>query len=214
MERTLNLLDKAGQLDNTIEVVTSDHGMPFPRSNASLYDYSSRVPLAVSWPRGIPASRTVDDFIGLSDMAPTFLGAAGLERHQDMTARSLLTILNSSKSGRVDSSRDTAYFAMERHDGCRRVGKGYACRAIRTADYPNIRNFEPTRWPSGSANVADRARGIPYREIDSSPIKTFMMENRGDPSVNRLAELAFGTRPGHELYDVRTDPGQLCDIAT
>ena len=131
-----------------------------------------------------------------------------------MTARSLLPILQSSESGQVDSSRDTAFFAMERHDGCRRGGKGYPCRAIRTADYLYIRNFEPTRWPSGSPNAADCARGIPYGEIDSSPTKTFMMENRGDPSVDRLAELAFGTRPGHELYDLRTDPGQLRNVAT
>ena len=131
-----------------------------------------------------------------------------------MTASSLLPILKSSKSGQVDASHGTAYFAMERHDGCPRGGKGYACRAIRSADYLYIRNFEPRRWPSGSPNAADCACGIPYGEIDSSPTKTFMMENRGDPSVDRLAELAFGTRPGHELYDVREDPGQLRNVAT
>ena len=39
-------LEKSGQLDNTIVVVTSDHGMPFPRAKASLYDAGSKVPLA------------------------------------------------------------------------------------------------------------------------------------------------------------------------
>ncbi len=46
-------LEKSGQLDNTIVVVTSDHGMPFPRAKASLYDAGSRVPLAIRWPGGI-----------------------------------------------------------------------------------------------------------------------------------------------------------------
>ena len=32
--------------------------------------------------------------------------------------------------------------------------------------------------------------------------------------MDRLAELAFGPRPGHELYDLRTDPGQLRNVAT
>ena len=209
----LALLEQAGQLRNTIVVVTSDHGMPFPRAKASLYDYGSRVPLAISWPEAVPGGRRVDDFVSLSDMAPTFLEAAGLPAHDAMTARSLLPILTSGGSGQVDPSRDAAFIAMERHDGCRRGGKGYPCRAIREREFLYIRNFEPTRWPSGSPNAADCARGIPYGEIDSSPTKTFMMEGRADPEVDRLAELAFGTRAGHELYDLRADPGQLRNLA-
>ncbi len=213
VEQALALLDKAGQLANTIVVVTSDHGMPFPRAKASLYDYGSRVPLAISWPKAVPKGRTVDDFVSMSDMAPTFLEAAGLAAHEDMTARSLVPILTSGDSGQVDPSRDAAFIAMERHDGCRRGGKGYPCRAIRDSNYLYIRNFEPTRWPSGSPNAKDCARGIPYGEIDSSPTKTFMMENREDPAVDRLSELSFGTRAEHELYDLREDPGQLRNIA-
>ncbi len=213
VQRALDLLERTGRLENTVVVVTSDHGMPFPRAKASLYDQGSRVPLAISWPRAVAKGRTVEDFVSLSDMAPTFLEAAGLEPHEEMTARSLLPLLAGAGEGRIDDSRDAAFIAMERHDGCRRGGKGYPCRAIRTRDYLYIRNFEPTRWPSGSPNAADCARGIPYGEIDSSPTKTFMMENRGDPAVDRLAELAFGTRPGHELYDLRRDSGQLRNIA-
>ena len=211
--KALALLENAGRIENTIVVVTSDHGMPFPRAKASLYDYGSRVPLTISWPKAVPEGRKIDDFVSLSDMAPTFLKAAGLAPHADMTARSLLPILTSDASGQVDPSRDAAFVAMERHDGCRRGGKGYPCRAIRDRDFLYIRNFEPTRWPSGSPNAKDCARGIPYGEIDSSPTKTFMMENRDDPSVDRLAELAFGTRAEHELYDLREDPGQLRNIA-
>ena len=209
----LDLLERSGQMENTIVVVTSDHGMPFPRAKASLYDYGSRVPLAICWPRSVPAGRSVEDFVSLSDLAPTFLEAAGLAVPGEMTAQSLLPVLTSGASGQVDASRDAAYIAMERHDGCRRGGKGYPCRAIRNASHLYIRNFEPTRWPSGSPNAADCARAIPYGEIDSSPTKTHMMENRNIPEVDRLAELAFGTRPGHELYDIREDPGQLNNIA-
>ena len=210
----LKILQRMGRLDNTLVVVTSDHGMPFPRAKASLYDYGSRVPLTIRWPKAISAGRTVDDFVSLSDLAPTFLQAAGLDPHAEMTAQSLLPLLTSSDSGQIDSSRDAAYIAMERHDGCRRGGKGYPCRAIRTKDYLYIRNFEPTRWPSGSPNAADCARAIPYGEIDSSPTKTFMMDHRHDDAgVDHLAELAFGTRPENELYDLKSDPGQLNNIA-
>ena len=74
VERAMASLEKIGQLDNTIIVVTSDHGMPFPRAKASLYDDGSRVPLAIRWPRGIlNPGRTVEAFVNLSDLAPTFL---------------------------------------------------------------------------------------------------------------------------------------------
>ena len=213
VEQALAMLEETGQLANTIVVVTSDHGMPFPRAKASLYDFGSRVPLTIRWPSTVSPGRTVDDFVSLSDLAPTFLQAAGLEPHEEMTAQSLLPILTSSASGQIDESRDSAYIAMERHDGCRRGGKGYPCRAIRTRDYLYIRNFEPTRWPSGSPNAADCARAIPYGEIDSSPTKTFMMEHRDKAGVDHLSELAFGTRPENELYDLRIEPGQLSNIA-
>lgn len=208
--RAITALEKADQLDNTIVVVTSDHGMPFPRAKASLYDAGSRVPLAIRWPKGIAnAGHKVEDFVNLSDLAPTFLEAAGLTPPDMMTARSLMGILN----GDATVSLDAAFIAMERHDGCRKGGKGYPCRAIRTKDYLYIYNFEPTRWPSGSPDASVCARSIPYGEIDSSPTKTFMMNHRLEHGVARLAELAFGMRPAEELYDLKKDPHQMHNVA-
>ena len=77
--RAIKTLETAGQLENTIVVVTSDHGMPFPRAKASLYDDGTRVPLAIRWPKGIRnPGRAVNSFVNLSDLASTFLEAAGL----------------------------------------------------------------------------------------------------------------------------------------
>jgi len=208
--RAIASLEARGKLDNTIIVVTSDHGMPFPRAKASLYDAGSRVPLAISWPAGIfKPGRTVDAFVNLSDLAPTLLNAAGLEAPEMMTARSLLGLF---KGGPLDRP-DAAFVAMERHDGCRKGGKGYPCRAIRTADFLYIHNFEPSRWPSGSPDPTVCARAIPYGEIDAAPTKTFMMEHRDEHGVARLAELAFGMRPAEELYDLKTDPHQMVNVA-
>ena len=74
----LELIEQAGQLDNTLVVITSDNGMPFPRAKANLYDLGTRMPLAIRWPKQVPGGRTVDDFVNLTDLAPTFLEAAGL----------------------------------------------------------------------------------------------------------------------------------------
>ncbi|MEM1070596.1 MAG: sulfatase [Planctomycetota bacterium] len=208
--RAIQILEVSGQLDHTIIVVTSDHGMPFPRAKASLYDAGSHVPLAIRWPKGIVSpGRDVGAFVNLSDLAPTFLQAAGLSPPSMMTARSLMDVFKG--VGIVD--RSAAFIAMERHDGCRKGGKGYPCRAIRTKEYLYIHNFEPTRWPSGSPDPTVCARSIPYGEIDSSPTKTFMMDHRYEHGVARLAELAFGMRPAEELYDLKADPHQMVNVA-
>lgn len=208
--RAIQLLEERGELDNTIVVVTSDHGMPFPRAKASLYDAGSRVPLAIRWPQGIrQPGRDIQAFVNLSDLAPTFLEAAGLKPPTMMTASSLTDTFGT----RMALDRKAAFIAMERHDGCREGGKGYPCRAIRTKDFLYIYNFEPTRWPSGSPDASVCARSIPYGEIDTSPTKTYMMEHRGEHGIARLAELAFGMRPAEELYDLKNDPHQLNNIA-
>jgi len=209
----LAILDERGELDNTIVVVTSDHGMPFPRAKASLYDAGSHVPLAIRWPKGIAApGRSFDGLVNLSDLAPTFLEAARLEPAKMMTARSLLAVFASAEANVEVFSQ--AFVAMERHDGCRRGGKGYPCRAIRTSDFLFIRNFEPTRWPSGDPDRRNCARDIPFGEVDSSPTKTLLMDDREKPGYGRLYDLAFAKRPAEELYDLSKDAAQMRNVAS
>ncbi|MEM7393111.1 MAG: sulfatase, partial [Verrucomicrobiota bacterium] len=204
------LLEVAGELDRTIVVVTSDHGMPFPRAKASLYDLGTRVPLAIRWPGGIQSpGRVWNGFVNLSDLAPTFLEAAGLKPPAMMIAHSLMPAFASPEA----KPRPHAFSAMERHDGCRKGGKGYPCRSIRTGDFLYIKNFEPSRWPSGNPDARVCARAIPYGEVDSSPTKTLMMNHAEKKGFRRLHELAFGMRPAVELYDLANDPGQLVNVA-
>ena len=208
--RAIALLESRGELDNTLVVITSDHGMPFPRAKASLYDAGTRVPLAMRWPGGISEpGRSIEAFVNLSDLASTFLEVVGLEVPEMMVANSIAGIL----SNKAAEDRSAAFIAMERHDGCRKGGKGYPCRAIRTADYLYIYNFEPTRWPSGSPDASVCARALPYGEIDTAPTKTFLMENANDDRYAKLAALAFGMRPAEELYDLKNDPWQMNNLA-
>jgi uncharacterized sulfatase len=45
---------------------------------ATLYEQGTHVPLAIAWPGRIPPGRVVQDFVSLSDLAPTFLEAGGI----------------------------------------------------------------------------------------------------------------------------------------
>lgn len=210
--RAIELLEQAGRADNTLVVVTSDHGMPFPRAKASLYDEGSRVPLAIRWPKGIEAAgRTSQAFVNLSDLAPTFVQAAGLEPDAQMTAHSLLGLMK--RSAAEAGNRDRAFIAMERHDGCRRGGKGYPCRAIRTKQFLYIINHEPQRWPAGDPDASVCARAIPFGEVDSSPTKQLLLDQVSDRALKPFYDLAFAKRPAEELYDLASDPGQIRNVA-
>lgn len=204
IETNLKLLEETGRAENTIVVVTSDNGLPFPRGKADMYDYGARMPLAISWPKGVRGGRVIHDFTNLVDLAPTFLGAAGLKPHPDMTGKSLLPLLTSSKQGWVDPDRDATYYGREAHSVYARIRenrRGYPSRAIRTKDFLYIRNFAPDRWPVGRE----------FKDVDPSPTRTYMLERKDE--IPRLHELSFGKRPAEELYDLKRDPAQMVNVA-
>lgn len=210
-------LEGIGQLENTVIVMTGDHGMPFPRCKGNLYDSGSRVPLALRWGVKVKPNRTIDDFVSLTDLAPTFLEIAGLARPDDMTGRSLMPILRSEESGQVDPARGFVLIGRERHVPGQEAPDmgGYPCRAIRTHDFLYIRNFRPDRWPAGTPNYEKAAiPGAWFADCDNGPTKTYMVENRERDAIHkRLYDAAFAKRPAEELYDMSKDPEQLTNVA-
>jgi len=220
----LKNLEENGELDNTLVVISGDNGMPFPRCKSNLYDLGTNVPLAVRWPAAVKGGRSVEDFISLSDLAPTFLESAGLKPTADMTGRSFLNVLTTNKSGRVDRKRNHVFTGKERHVPSQQTGAaGYPMRAIRTHDFLYIRNFKPNRWPSGHAKgfaqpteiVISKPRGTHYgyADVDAAPTKSYMLKYQNEPQVAQLFDLAFGKRPAEELYDLQKDPDQLNNVA-
>jgi uncharacterized sulfatase len=209
----LALLKEKGELNNTLVVMTGDNGMPFSRCKSNLYDLGTHVPFVVCWLDNVKGGRVVDDFISLTDVAPTFLEVVGSEEMPDMTGRSFLDILMSDKSGWIDKSRQKVITGKERHAWCRQNGVGYPCRAIRTKDYLYIKNFEPERWPLGSPVPEHNYSGKPYGDADGSVSKDYLLEHKDEEGMKKLFELAFGKRPAEELYDLAKDPEQLNNIA-
>ena len=212
----LTRVERMGELENTLILMTGDHGMPFPRGKGNLYDSGTRVPLAAMWLARVPGGRTVTDFVSFTDFAPTFLDAAGLNVPAEMTGRSLLHLLLSGKSGRVEPARDHVFFGRERHvPGQEKPDMGgYPSRAIRTDDYLYIKNFRPDRWPAGTPNY-DLAtiKNAWLADCDNGPTKTYLWEHRNDPAVKKYYDLAFGKRPAEELYDLTKDSGQMVNVA-
>ncbi len=215
----LRALEESGALDDTIVVMTGDHGMPFPRAKSNLYDSGTRVPLAIRWPGGGWKPAEIEDFVSLTDLAPTFLEAAGLEIPEEMSGRSLVALTDPAATGTrgVAADRSSVIFGKERHVPAQEAPDtgGYPSRAIRTHQYLYIRNFRPDRWPNGTPDYAHATvPGNWFADTDNGPTKTYMVENRDrDAGHRRLYDLAFEKRPAEELYDLASDPDQLVNVA-
>jgi arylsulfatase A-like enzyme len=204
----MDLLEKAGKLDNTIILMTGDNGWPFPRGKANLYDAGTRQSLGIRWPARVKAGRTSDAYISFADFAPTLLEAAGLKPPAAMTGRSFLDLLT---TGESKVMRDRVFVERERHANVRKGDLGYPCRAIRTRDYLYIHNIHPERWPAGDPELW-KAVG-PFGDIDGGPTKDVILAGRDDPKLGKFFQLACGKRPAEELYDAAKDPYQLTNLA-
>jgi N-sulfoglucosamine sulfohydrolase len=212
VQKILKTLEETGQLDNTLLVFTSDHGMPFPRVKGNQYENSNHVPLVVMWANGMKhKGRKISDYVSFVDIAPTFLEAAGIDWSQSgmypSPGKSLFPIVQSSQSGQVQPARNHVLVGQERHDFGRPNDVGYPIRGIHKGGFLYLKNYEPSRWP-----VCNPETG--YLNCDGSPTKTFILnQRRADKFNNYYWKLCFGKRPAEELYDLRTDTDCVKNLA-
>jgi len=204
----LAALEAAGEAENTLVIVTSDHGMPFPRIKGHTFDLAHRVPLVIRWPAGIVRpGRRVEAFVSAIDFAPTVLAlervdgvAAGM---RPITGTSLADLFRDAPA----LPRDRVILGRERNDvRCRpgtESGLGYPARAIRRGDLFYVHNFAPDRWPCGDPDLS-------LADTDAGPTKALIeAAGQGD----RFWQLCFGKRPADELYDLAADPDCVRNLA-
>jgi arylsulfatase A-like enzyme len=96
--RFLTRLEEMGLLDNTLFLVTADHGEEFWEHESlghghSLNQELLHVPLLLRWPGVATPGQRLGQTCSLVDVAPTILDAAGLAVPEEMEGRSLITDL-------------------------------------------------------------------------------------------------------------------------
>ncbi|MDO8542106.1 MAG: sulfatase [Opitutaceae bacterium] len=216
----IKALEEAGELENTLIIVTADNGMPFPRAKANAYEHGIHVPLAIRWGAKVPGGRQIEDVVGFVDLTATILEATGTKHPNPSlppSGRSIMNILTSRQQGLVDATR-VAYSSRERHSSARFDNWTYPQRALRKSQYLYIRNFRPDRWPAGDPVVL-KDDGTPesphsgYKDIDGGPTLDFLIAKADDPKLGRFLQLAVAKRPVEELFDIKADPGCLKNLA-
>lgn len=183
-------LEKEGLLDQTIVIFVTDHGISHARGKQFLYDEGTHVPLIIRGP-GIGRSVTREDLVEHIDIAATSLALAGIELPRRMQGHDLLSS--------TYQTRDAVFAARDRCDETVEH-----LRSVRTDSFKYIRNGYPSR-PHLQPNA--------YK--DGKPIIKRLRELHEQHQLNELQEklLFSAVRPREELYDLRSDPYELRNLA-
>lgn len=204
--KMLDVLEEEGLLENTIVIVTSDNGMPFPRVKGQVYEYDHHLPLAIMWGDGIQnPGRVIEEYVNFIDFAPTLLEVAGVSptSMQPMTGQSLTSLMQD----QPDPTRnDYVLIGKERHDIGRPNDEGYPVRGIIKGEYAYTLNFKPDRWPAGNPETG-------YLNTDGSPTKTVILNERRRLGSSTFWDVNFGKRVAEELYHLPSDPYCMTNLA-
>lgn len=135
----IEALAESGQLENTVIVVTSDHGYWYGEHGLSqerrlAYEEAIRIPLLIRFPAKIRPGMVVDHMVLSLDLAPTLIDLAGQSVNPHFQGRSLVPILGDSNINWRNSFLIEYY---SDHVFERVVNMGY--KAVRTDRYKYIR---------------------------------------------------------------------------
>ncbi len=182
-------LEKEGELENTLVLFMTDHGISHARGKQFLYDEGIHVPLVIRGP-GVTAGTVRDDLVEHIDIAALSLAAAGIAIPDYMQSQNILAS--------DYMPREAVFGARDRCDET--VDH---IRSVRTKQFKYIRNFLPNR---------------PYLQPcaykDGKQILIAMREWYAAGKLDETQRLVFrDVRPQEELYDVTADPHEIRNLS-
>lgn len=191
MGEILNRLSKEGLLENTVVFFFGDQGHPHVRSKQFMYEEGTHTPLIVRWPKKLARNIVCDDLISNIDLSAEALNIAGIDIPSYMHGRPFIN-QSSEKRKYIFSMRDRRDETVDR------------IRAIRSKRYRYIRNFYP-KLPYTQPNA--------YKKFNY-PVLTLMqlMHEKGELTEEQDLFMSE-VRPDEELYDLKTDPFELKNLA-
>ena len=138
--RMLDCLNRSGQREDTLVIFTSDHGEMLGdhgliTKGCRFYEGLVHVPLIISWPSVISQGIRKRSLVELTDIAPTLVDSAGLEKGERMIGRSLRRLLESEFDAHRKFVRCEYYRALSLLAPGREGWEGSYATMIRTDRY-------------------------------------------------------------------------------
>lgn len=187
---------RQGEAPNTVIIVCSDNGRPFPRAKTRVIDAGIKTPFIFWWPQGIARHGSeIDALVSIIDLAPTLTDLAGLPPDPYFQGRSFKHLVRDEEA--QDTFRNVLFAEHNWHDY-----EAYE-RMVRTEDYMYIYNGLPQFANQGPADavISPSMQDI-YHFIDST-----------GTTDTAMMDVLLAPRPSEELYLVAEDPDQLVNLA-
>ena len=219
-------LREKGKLDNTLIIITSDHG-DFNKGKSTNYEGGIKVPLMMYWKNGISTTGTYNELVQNIDFAPTFLDLAGVDLSNSETDGTSLkeVITNNSQVpvhdhlffelgySRAIRTKDWKYVTVRYPDGVNtKIANGETFNGLNGTQVP-VPYYIPNVSLGGLAaaqyplyNIKDQLfdlKNDPYEKVnlfDTEPVKATELRN-----TLRTELLSFPNRPYQEFTDTNVD---------
>ncbi len=193
--RILDALAARPDAANTLVILTTDHGVPFPRAKSTLYDAGTGVMFVVRPPAPWQVRpHRVPGQVSHLDLLPTLIDLAGGTPGPPLEGESLARVL----AGEAEVEPRPIFTEKSYHDGYDPI------RAVRDDSFKYIRNFAPgpllplardleeslTRQGMGDDHLAPRPEEELY-DLASDPdeLHNLAGEPAREPDLSRLAGL-------------------------
>jgi N-sulfoglucosamine sulfohydrolase len=185
----LQALQDSGRAADTLVIVMSDHGMPFPGAKASSFDSGHHCPLLIA--RLGAAEIECDALVNWSNLAPTVFDWCGVTLPTGLPERSLLPILDQAHPQGWDETFTSHTF----HE----VTNYYPYRTLRGRKYKYVRNLYP-----------ELARPLPSDLWASTTWQAVLAEQM--EMMGKRPTQAFMHQRAEALFDVDADPTESTNL--
>ncbi|WP_299556386.1 sulfatase [Seonamhaeicola sp.] len=178
--------------ENTITLITSDHGGQWPFGKWNLYDDGIRTPLVVKWKGKIPEGKRTKAMVSWIDILPTLLDLTNSEIPGLLDGESFSKAL----IGKSDAFRNEI-FTTHSGDGVFNV---YPIRSVRTKRYKYIKNLLPDYYHTNHSDLLRKDGAGAYWDSWDEAAKS------DKQAVGIISK--YYQRPAEEFYDLKNDPNE------